>query len=264
MFGLAKMAEENNSQQPKQHRILDGTIGFGSLGMSKDRIIGQKSLFHGTSKENAKAIKQEGFRADHGGIGGSSSAVGNKTFVDDSKGLIHMTGMRPYANMYANLTDKSNPTVKKFHDKAKAFNDTLGNRINRTQAEKDEVKHAVNENFKAELKMMGKGFITPHGQNSEILKVKLPYRTFDSNFKRDASGGFNRHMAATTNQNIGPEYIKGSKEFSHLSNAKRLASEFPSYVTNHPGRFGLGLGLAGLGAYGLHNAFKPNKKVGEQ
>jgi hypothetical protein len=75
---------------------LEGAVGAGLAKGAPQRLLGYHTVYHGTSKANAEAIRKEGFKTKHGGgAHGASSAHPSKTsqevFTERSKGKIHVT-----------------------------------------------------------------------------------------------------------------------------------------------------------------------------
>lgn len=63
---LEKIAEETNP-------YLQTAVGAGLLSMAPSRVLGYHPILHGTSKENAQRIRQEGLLTSKGGtLGGAS------------------------------------------------------------------------------------------------------------------------------------------------------------------------------------------------
>ena len=58
--GIDKKAKENNDKKEIGKDIAIGAVGAKMLHSSKDKILGQKTLYHGTSSKNWENIKKEG------------------------------------------------------------------------------------------------------------------------------------------------------------------------------------------------------------
>lgn len=223
-------------------------IGGVSLASSVDRLTGMKTLYHGTSKANAEKIKEQGFKASMGGKGGSSEIIGHEGFIKGSAGYVHGTSIAPYANFYANL--EGDPKVKSaMEDSFKGLyqlqEDLNSGKINIETYQK-EMKKVERKGAKGQFA----GLVKPHSRKSaEVLKMTVPYSSYNKMFKHDEDGGVNRYMAAKTSKDIGTEYIKGGA--NQQSKASMIKKNFPDYIKNHKGRFGLGVALAGLGGYGV-------------
>lgn len=81
------------------------------------RLLGYHVVSHGTSNENAAAVKKHGFDPKKGGTGAGTHAAGSAEraakFQKESKGKIHVTKnpiiARMFAGMTHNRTPKANP-----------------------------------------------------------------------------------------------------------------------------------------------------------
>lgn len=75
---------------------LEGAVGAGLAKGAPQRLLGYHTVYHGTSKTNAEAIRKEGFKTKYGGgENGASQAHPSKTskevFSERSKGKIHVS-----------------------------------------------------------------------------------------------------------------------------------------------------------------------------
>lgn len=275
MFGLIKIA---NDQQEKNHwgdAALAGGGGIATLN-AKDRILGRKTLYHGTSKDNAAKIKQEGFKLSNG-LGGASEALGEQQFIDNSKGLIHLTPQRGIANGFGAVAGE--PRLKELGAEVSSLKSKLNETENATipfsqwEDNMKQTEELVGEVHKNKLQMneltakrLAGGVVMPPGRfGGETLKMSVPYRDFaameaDSDILKGLDPSIARQLAVRTDTPPGLEYIKGSvDDMGRMGRLKESLQLMPDYIKAHPGRFGTGVGLAGAGLAGMglaaHNQF---------
>ena len=98
--GLMKRAEEIDKEASIGRNVAKGALGAALIAGSANNILGKKTLYHGTSKDNWDKIKSEGMLSDRGGSGASKS-VGNNAYQKNSENKVHLTGLRPVANVYS-------------------------------------------------------------------------------------------------------------------------------------------------------------------
>lgn len=196
-----------------------------------ERLLGAQRFVHGTSEQAAAKIQQVGLDPRHGGsAAGSGAAIGSQTFVNHSKGKVHVAtpaGL-PIAAAHARLADT----------KAKVPN--LGRE----------------EGMLAYMNPFNK-------HQGKVLGGAIPYDHFIKHFEEDPDlkGG----SAFRTAKRIGAEHI-GDNSF--MSNMKLVvqhgAEDLPGYIKAHPGRFAGGAALAGAGIaapFVVNNMMKPKKKL---
>lgn len=116
-IGVVDAIEKVAAQKKEKKRDLSGAgqvVGGTALGLgSKNLITGHKRLYHGTSKDSWKKIKEEGLKASKGGnpkgAGGSVEGMGSeykKHFQGNSKGKVHVTRSRGIAHFFGDITGK--------------------------------------------------------------------------------------------------------------------------------------------------------------
>jgi hypothetical protein len=148
--------------------------------------------------------------------------------------------MKPYAKFYANLADEKKG---------------MGPDFQKIMGESTPVEYE--EALKRQKKNIYTSFVSHDKKESEILKLNMPYTEYNKRFALDADGGPVRYMAGKTNQDVDSKYIKGGANNTGMfSQLKETATGLPQYIKKHPGRFGTGLGLAGLGGTGLYQSVK--------
>ena len=151
--GIDKKAKENNDKKEIGKDIAIGAVGAKMLHSSKDKILGQKTLYHGTSSKNWENIKKEGLRADKGGINGASDAIKSDLYKNDSKSKVHATAKKWKADMYSRIGESSDkvsktPEAKKYTEVRNKFTDKDG-KIVFNGTTNDEVKKQVKSFRKA-------------------------------------------------------------------------------------------------------------------
>lgn len=286
--GIRKKASEDIEKEASApSSVLKGALGAAMIAGSGNALLGKKTLYHGTSKENWDRIKEEGMRADKGGSGASKS-VGNNAYQKNSENKVHLTGVKPIANVYSS---SNTPEIRKKRDELVQFKDKAFN-ITVTQGAPG--KSTVNYKLKKghqkvyqelakykedELKRMNMAqrtfknvFINPSiDTDGKTVKVKLDYNKWKNNMEQDREGVMfkkqvNKYlkgndnpvvkqMAARGNIDVLPEEIVGSNA-GISAKAKHTLSQLPGYIKENPLRFGAGLASAGAGTAMLANALR--------
>lgn len=278
---IEKIAETENKENNTKKRIGLGVGGATAIGSSKNMILGKKRMYHGTSKENWDKIKHEGLRADKGGRGGASVTAGSNQYIKNSKGKVHVTKVKPLANLYSNMNKKDSPYTYEFgrlQQKMQSYmkEENGGFTIDNSNPHyKDYVKakeefedfhkkngNKVNGEFAAGMKSQGK--------NGKRIKINMDYDKFKSMevdpdqagkpFKNKLVHKIQKNVASRGNINITPEEIVGSSA-KLKDRVKHTAKAMPKYIKNNPLRFGTGVALVGGGAYALGKALKKQEKT---
>ena len=289
--GLKKKADEDINSIEKQagipSSVAKGALGAALLAGSTNAILGKKTLYHGTSKENWDRIKEEGMKADKGGSGASKS-VGNNAYQKNSENKVHLTGIKPIANMYSSV---NTPEIKKKREELESLkNKALNIQVHQGAPGKSVVDYKLKKGRQKvyrelvkykedELKRMNMAqktfknvFVNPSiDTDGKTVKVKLDYNKWKNNMEQDREGvalkkqvnkylkgNYNpvvKQMAARGNIDVLPEEIVGSN--ATLSDkAKHTLSQLPSYIKENPLRFGAGLTSAGAGTALMVNALR--------
>lgn len=279
--GIDKKAKENNDKKEIGKDVAVGAVGAKMLHSSKDKILGQKTLYHGTSSKNWENIKKEGLRADKGGINGAGNAIKSDLYKNDSKNKVHATAKKWKADMYSRIgesSDKVNktPEAKKYTDIRNKLTDKDGKIVfNGTD---DEIKKQVKSFRKAHKDFTKVQFKEMAKNKGKVAKIKMDYnkykkmevdpfeqgQAFGNLAKKVKNKGvkevlnnMGKDFAARGNVNITPDEIVG------LHNpAKRLAKtvkNIPHYAKTNKGRFGAGLALAGTGGTLMSKSIKDIK-----
>lgn len=286
--GLKKKASEDIEKEAGvPSSLAKGALGAALLAGSADSLLGKKTLYHGTSKENWDRIKEEGMRSDKGGSGASKS-VGNNAYQKNSENKVHLTGIKPIANVYSSA---NTPEIKKKRDELVEFKDKAFDiMVNQGEPGKSTVDYRLKKGRQKvyrelakykedELKRMNMAqrtfknvFVNPSiDTDGKTVKVKLDYNKWKNDMEQDREGVMfkkqvNRHlkgnnnpivkqMAARGNIDVSPEEIVGSKA-TVSEKAKHTLSQLPGYIKENPLRFGAGLSTAGAGTALLANALR--------
>lgn len=227
------------------------TIGIGTKAgvTGLQRASGQTVLYHGTSSANWDKIKNEGLKADKGGVGGTIEGMG---LPDDF--------------VRANGHNKVYATKSKVIANTYAVQGELGTKM---QGMSD-----------AEKAKAGRNVLFSPG-NGKRINILMNYGKWDKGFEVDPDVGsivsdaagrvlpknmannMGKSTAARTTQNINTDEIMGSTA-SAASKIKRVAKYLPEYYKEYPirGLSGVGLAAAGVGLarYGVKGLYNEHKK----
>lgn len=288
--GLRKKASECDDIEKQagiKSSIAKGTLGAALLAGSADAILGKKTLYHGTSKENWEKIKEQGLRSQHGGTGASKS-VGNNAYQKNSENKVHLTGLRPVANIYAS---SNTPEIKQTREDLAEFKDKVFDvmvhqgppgkskvdyklKKGRQKVYQELVKYKEDElrRMNMEQRTLKNVLIDPSiNTDGKTVKVKMDYNKWKHNMEQDREGvmlkkqvnkhlkGNNnpivKHIAARGNVDILPEEIVDSN-VGLSEKAKHTLNNLPGYIKENPLRFGAGVTSAGTGAALLASALR--------
>lgn len=285
---LKKASEEEVEKQAGiKTNIAKGALGAGLAAGASNALIGKKTLYQGTSNEAWDNIKKDGLRANYGGSGASKS-VGNSAYQKNSESKIHLTAMRPVANIYASV---NTPEIKAKKEEVQAFKDRVFNvRVSQGDPGKSVVDYKLKRGhhrdklekirgMEEELKAMNllqtsnpiNTIVSPRIlTDGRTLKVKMNYDKWKNDMEQDREGvmykkyinklrgGNNpiiKNMAARGNIDVPIEEIAGS-DASMSDRMKHTISGLPGYVKNNPLRFATGVASTGLGAGMMASAVK--------
>lgn len=169
--------------------IAGAAYGVGHLRDAPSKLLGYHTMYHGTSKENAKSILKNGLNKSKGGTRGSNvSGFGadvNKKFVDESKKHVYMTKSKFVGRTFAG-------------DSAKHID-----------------KHGVTA--KGTLETLKDGF-----KNGKVLKARVSHNTYTKGFQMDPDSFDHfteamtseeklKHIAARSKHNVGSQFFSGGK-----------------------------------------------------
>lgn len=98
-FGEPAAKSESNEPSPWMG-AAQGVGGLYVLDKAAPGLMGKRVLFHGTSKDNARSIRQHGFDPARGGSeGGAAAAVNSEGFKKRSQGHVHFTTSKAFARL---------------------------------------------------------------------------------------------------------------------------------------------------------------------
>lgn len=285
--GIANMAKplikkaDDYKYEIEKSASLPANIAIGALGTglvlgSNNALIGKKTLYQGTSQEAWDKIKSEGIKAQYGGSG-ASKAVGNSAYQKNSQGKIHLTAVRPIANVYASA---NTPEIKAKKEELQALKDrALNIQVQQGAPGKSVVEYKLRrghhrdkvervKQMENELKEMNmreasnlvNTLVSPSIRTEgKTVKVKMSYNDWKNNMEQDREGVmYKRHvnklkgdnnpiiknMAARGSIDVPIEEIVGSD--APLSDRiGHTAKMLPGYIKENPVRFSAGaLGTA--------------------
>lgn len=275
MYGLIKLANDTESGPWGDAALAAG--GGGLTVSAKDRLLGRKTLFHGTTADNAAAIKREGFKLSDG-LGGASESVADAAYMENSKGKIHLSPQRFIANGFGAIA--SDPAVRDLGRESKSLKSQL-ELLHSEKVPLSELTDHLDKRFDLEDRLDAvhgqladrsgnhilQGVVrSPKRVGGETLKVSVPYGEYKAmEVDPDIAQGLNpwaaRQLAVRTDTPPESKYIQGAvDDLGRVGRLKESLRLMPDYIKAHPGRFASGVGLAGtgLGAAGLatHNLMR--------
>ena len=245
--------------EPQKENDMKNAVALGATGTGvgatlikktydKGNLTGRETLFHGTSKERAKKIKETGllskFTGSEGGNTGILYQLKNDIY-EKSLGKVYLTPKKSLARMYAGQTER-------------------GGIANLSPQDMAEILQKTNNPF----------------DNSGVVKVKAPTWKMNVVPNPEAMGSYENYLKAqginksdlnklqrlalksqhnmqsrdtkVIEGDIATKYFKGSKDYRRAS-----ANEFKEFVKANPKRFAkgvgataLGVGIAGASLYG--------------
>lgn len=230
---MSQRVSSKKKRGDNKKAALYGAGGTSLLYYGRDPLVGQKTLFHGTTKKAWQNIKNEGLLASKGSGGhGMTQVIGAPEHViNRTKGQVYASGTRFVANM-------SNDFIK-----------------NTFRQQPKTIKLRIPFRRYASYKI-----------DPEFLEIKENVKIMAPKASKVIPTSFYKHLASYTNKDIEPKYIKGTKAWRHgyVSRAKELAREFPSYAKGNPRRLASGAVATAAGAYlvnkSVKEAFKARKK----
>lgn len=281
--GQSKVAAEEEDEKDNPIKdISTGLFGAGLMRASVDPLTGKKTLYHGTSAEHGKDIDVEGLRADKGGSGGASQAIGHDGFVENSRGKVHLTPRKSLArdfSSYAESAGKETPRVREIVKKHQALADKYNMNIvsqkldgmpgNIEYKGSDVMSDYMGYNMESsrlsgEYLKAKKSYLKDNRIKPTIKKTVMDYSQFkDLQPDLDMIGGIEssldempagprsaveraiKELAVKTGDNIAPDDLYSN---DILRNVKLRMRNIPSEVAKNPKRFGAGVAMAGTGA----------------
>lgn len=279
IYKQATTGQENNNNTAGN--VATGAVGAGMIHASKDKILGQKTLYHGTSKKNWESIKNQGLQASKGGSG-AAKVIDNADYIKGSTNKVHLTGSKMKAKMYSGLEGAKNslkgtPAMKTFEALKDKHYDG-GRRTSPLFDTPEEMRAYRKASNKVNSRILKESMKKKN--QGKVVKVKMNYDKYKKmEIDPDEAGGmimeglgdkiknkkakgmvesFAKHQASRGNIDVGKDEIVGLHKAS-----KRLKNQIkymPKYIKNNKARFGIGVALAGTGGALLGNAIKANKK----
>lgn len=236
------MSRLTKSSSVDQEDIKDGAIlGGAALTVPRlanaglERVLGVQRFVHGTSDDSVKGILAQGLRADLGGAAhGSSAATGEPSFVNESKGKVHVAkdntlGRNFVAKMHGLIAQEASARGGDVPGR------DIYNKLFYADSRKEFVRSAIKAFFMRKPTVGG----------------AMPYAQFSDVFEQDPDHV--KGLAYRTTQNIDSSNLRKSRAgLSQILNSAKSV-DFPKYLKANAGRAGRGVTLLAAAA-GLGNA----------
>lgn len=276
--GASSYYEEIEKQAMSKKNVAKAIAGATLLASTPDLVLGKKKLYQGTTKGNWESIKKEGLKADRGGKGGAGENVGNSAFQNNSKGKVHLTAVKPIANMYS--TVNTYPILVKRKELSDLKNKAMNINVESDGPGKNKVEYKLKRGYhkpniekvqkmEKELYDMNLAQRTPanillgpsRDSMGKTIKVNLDYNKWKKmeqdregtplkKYTRKLKGDNNpliKHMAARGEFDVSKEEIKDS-DATIKDRAKHTVKALPEYIKENPLRFGTGVAGSAIGA----------------
>jgi len=225
----------------------------------KGNLTGRETLFHGTSKERAKKIKETGLLSKFtGGEGGNTEILKilDEDIYKKSLGKVYLTPNKRVGGMFAGQTERGgviNLSPRDMEDVLrKASNPFNNSGVVKVKAPTWKMNVVPNPEARGNYE----NFLKSQGINKSKLG-KQEQRIFKSQhniLSRDTK---------VIEGDIATKYIKGSKDYRRTS-----AKEFKEFVKANPKRFAkgvgataLGVGIAGASLYGAKKMIDKHREM---
>ena len=205
----------------------------------KGNLTGRETLFHGTSKERAKKIKETGLLSKFTGIEGGNTEIlkrlNNDTY-EKSLGKVYLTPKKSLGRMFAGQTERGGIANLSPQDMAEILQKTNNPFDNSGVVRVKAPTWKMNVVPNPEAMGSYESFLKAHGINkSDLSKLeRFATKSQHNMLSRDIR---------TIEGDIATRYIKGSKDYRRAS-----AKEFKEFVKANPKRFAKGVGATALGA----------------
>lgn len=241
---LEKIAAANPKSEESEagrYALAAGVGGYGanlaSSQYHRGNLTGRETLYHGTSEDRLRSIKEKGLQPNQGG--GITGVVSNELEASN-KPYTFSTKSKLQAAMYAAQQEAiGSGKIKDARDLA-SHRLTLAAKIPKYYFSGS--KNIAKINLPTHLEQY-KGHPNPEVPKAfadidrNIFMGDSQKKMFKRQVQRELQDKVHVNMGA-----IGREYIQGSGAYKRNS-----ASEILGYIKKNPGRFAKGLGKAGLG-----------------
>jgi hypothetical protein len=225
----------------------------------KGNLTGRETLFHGTSRDRAKKIKETGLLSKFtGGERGNTEILKqlNNDTYEKSLGKVYLTPKKSLARMFAGQTERGGIANLSPRDMVEIFqktNDPFDNSgVVRVKAPTWKMNVVPNPEAMGSYE----SYLKAHGKNkSDLSKLEqFVIKSQHNTLSRDTKA---------IEGDIATRYIKGSKDYRRTS-----AKEFKEFVKANPKRFAkgvgaaaLGIGIAGAGLYGAKKMIDRHREM---
>jgi hypothetical protein len=237
---IYKIARDKDKPSIGKDMVGAGAMAGGAALTKKmyDRgnLTGRETMWHNTAKTNVDSILNKGLRkqfaADPNNFTNKvltevpMADKINKVYLGRKKSVADSVGYSVARNQLAKETnDPLFSDMKRIKDRVKETRETLKLKVPTWK---------LNEVDNPELKKVQKAVI-----NNNKSKTFSPQDLQSILYKRNSG----RKGTGVFENNIGPEFIKGSDKFKHLN-----ISELSEYIKKNPKRFAKGAAGAAIGA----------------
>jgi hypothetical protein len=229
---LEKVSAKNNQKPSSASIAVEGIAGATIAKGAPQRLLGYHALYHGTSSDNAKIIKKEGFDPSHGG---KNNIGKHQEWHYNSKDHVHFTKSKLYARSYSGNLDTH------LHDTRKT-GEILGRTLRDSVLKGKILKTQISD---------------PHFKS---FKTDEDQGTI---FKSDKN---RKNYASKTTDHIGSEHIaggKGSKGILSFLNKTHLKDYYASKLNHSRIMRGAAMATTG-GALLAHAGNRLLKKINDK
>jgi len=225
----------------------------------KGNLTGRETLFHGTSKERAKKIKETGLLSKFTGSEGGNTEILKQLkndIYEKSLGKVYLTPKKSLARMYAGQTERGGIANLSPRDMVEIFQKTNDPFDNSGVVKVKAPTWKMNVVPNPEAMGSYENYLKAHGINkSDLSKLqRLVTKSQHNMLSRDTKA---------IEGDIATKYIKGSKDYRRTS-----AKEFKEFVKANPKRFAkgvgataLGVGIAGASLYGAKKMIDRHREM---
>ena len=262
-----KEARDMNSEDEKERTNDDlkrGAAGLlggaGLIATNRHRLLGEQRVYHGTTAEAAKGIKQSGIKASFGGKKGGVADAFAKFYG------IPNESFGPIKNSTGHTYVSKNSAVARVNANIAAAKDKILEEVQRNSGKNPNIFSMKNDIDEAIGKVNRQGRV----KGGKVIKANIPLHRFKKDFEADPEYAFSAFNAMKSGKDIPIEEIVGSKA-KLKDKIKYKVKNMPRSIKTDPKRFALGVGGTALGAaavttgaLALRSAFKRKKKEREE